>query len=102
MSGQFLYVFTPGLRPELGAGLDAWTADDHIVLDQHFAYLAAGATAGTVVMAGRSQDGIGPAIVILETPDEATARSFMEHDPFLTSGLFGATLHPFRIALERD
>jgi hypothetical protein len=51
------------------------------------------------LLAGRSQDGLGPAIVILETASEQEARAFMENDPFVASGLFGADLHPFRIAL---
>lgn len=52
-------------------------------------------------MAGRSQDGVGPAIVILEAGSEPEAREFMEADPFLTSGLFRASLHLFRTALQR-
>lgn len=52
-------------------------------------------------MAGRSQDGIGPAIVVFEASDEETARAFMEADPFVSSGLFAASLHPYRVALMR-
>ena len=55
----------------------------------------------TLVMAGRSQDGIGPAIVVFEASDEETARAFMEADPFVSSGLFAASLHPYRVALMR-
>ncbi len=99
---QFLYVFLPGHRPELATDPQAWTEDDEQIMSDHFAYLRTGSQQGTVVMAGRSQDGIGPAIVILEVESEGEARRFMESDPFVASGLFGASLHPFRIALSRD
>ena len=96
---QFLYTFTPGPRPDLATNPEAWTTADEAVAAEHFAYLEAAVTEGTVLLAGRSQDGIGPAIVIIEAADESEARTFMENDPFISSGLFGADLHPFRIAL---
>jgi len=99
---QFLYHFLPGDRPELATDPSAWTEEDNQVASEHFARLQAGASDGVVLMAGRSQDGIGPAIVILEAASEEEAREFMEADPFLTNGLFRASLHPFRIALQRE
>lgn len=102
MSEQFLYRFTPGARPELATNPDAWTAEDEQIADAHVAYLRAGAERGTVVMAGRSQDGIGPAIVILEVANRDEAEAFMNGDPFVADGLFGADLHPFRVAIARE
>jgi uncharacterized protein YciI len=102
VGNQFIYVFLPGERAELATDPTAWTESDEKIAAEHFRYLAKGTADGIVVMAGRSQDGIGPAIVILETESEQLARDFMEDDPFLTSGLFRASLHPFRTALQRD
>ncbi|MDH3605379.1 MAG: YciI family protein [Acidimicrobiia bacterium] len=99
---QFLYHFQSGDRPQLATDPSAWTDDDNQVGADHFAYLQAAAADGVVVMAGRSQDGIGPAIVIIEAVSEEEARAFMEADPFVESGLFTASLHPFRIALQRE
>ncbi len=99
---QFIYHFLPGVRPELAADLDAWTEEDQHIGAEHFAYLEAAPNDGVVVLAGRSQDGVGPAIVILEAGSEEEARRFMETDPFVATGLFAASLHPFRIALQRD
>jgi len=96
---QFLYQFTPGPRPELTTDPDAWTAEDETIATAHFAYLEAATNAGTVLLAGRSQDGLGPAVVILQAAGEPEAKAFMENDPFVVSGLFGADLHPFHIAL---
>ena len=102
MPEQFLYHFLPGDRPELATDPDAWTEADERTAAAHFAHLERGAAEGTVVLAGRSQDGIGPAIVILEAASEDEARRFMEADPFVAGGLFGASLHPFRVALARE
>ncbi len=99
---QWLYRFTPGDRPELATDLDAWTEADERVGAAHFGYLQQATDAGVVLLAGRSQDGIGPAIVIFEAPSEEEARRFMESDPFVAGGLFGAELHPFRAALLRS
>jgi len=99
---QFLYVFTLGERPDLARAPGAWTEADGLIADQHFAHLEKGAADGIVLLAGRSQDWLGPAIVILEADSGEQARSFMEEDPFVSSGLFGADLHPFRIAMERS
>lgn len=97
---EYLYHFVPGDRPELATEPDAWTPDDEAISASHFEYLQSAAEAGTVVLAGRSQDGIGPAIVIIEAEDDGAARQFMENDPFVSSGLFRANLHPFRTALK--
>ena len=80
----------------------AWSPEDEEIAANHFAYLEEAAASGTVLLAGRSQDGVGPAIVILEAASEIEARAFMENDPFVVSGLFGADLHPFRVALGRS
>jgi len=53
------------------------------------------------LLAGRCQDNIGPAIVIIEVPDVATAQDFMENDPFIKGGICRATLHPFGAAFMR-
>jgi uncharacterized protein YciI len=95
---QFLYRFLPGDRPELAVGPEAWTEADLEVAQRHAAHLEASAASGIVLVAGRSQDWSGPALVILEADDEAAARAFMEADPFVSEGLFRGALHPFRIA----
>ncbi len=97
---QFLYQFQP-LRPELVTNPDAWTEEDNRIGKAHFAYLKRATEAGIVLLAGRSLDGVGPAIVILEAESEAAARDFMEKDPFVAGNLMRARLHPFRAALVR-
>lgn len=98
---QWLYMFLPGPRPELATDPDAWAEDDERVAGRHFVYLQKALADGILVLAGRSQDGIGPAIVVFEAENKQAARSFMESDPFVSSGMFGASLHPYRAALMR-
>ncbi len=99
MSDEFLYHFTPGPRPELATDPDAWTEADEQVAAAHFEHLRAAFESGQLILAGRSQDGVGPAVVIFRADSEDAARRFMEDDPFVADGLFGASLHPFRAAL---
>jgi uncharacterized protein YciI len=99
--GQFIYVFEP-VRPELVTDPDAWTAEDTRIANEHFAYLQQATQDGIVILAGRSLDGEGPAVVIFEADSEDRARSFMETDPFVAGGLMRAKLHPFRAALVRS
>jgi len=98
---QFIYQFDP-IRPELVTDPDAWTEEDIRVSQAHFAYLKGATEDGIVLLAGRSQDGVGPAIVILEAETEGAAQKFMENDPFVASGLMRASLHPFWAALVRE
>lgn len=97
---QFLYQFDP-VRPEMITDPDAWTEEDNRIASEHYSYLKRATEAGTVILAGRSLDGVGPAIVILEAISEAEARAFMGEDPFVASGLMRASLHLFRAALVR-
>ena len=98
---HFIYQFGPAGRPELATDLDAWTDDDNDAGRRHWEYLSEAAAEGKVILAGRSPDGVGPAIVVFEAEDEESAERFMEGDPFIAEGLFRGTLHTFRAALIR-
>jgi uncharacterized protein YciI len=98
---QYIYTFDP-VRPELVTDANAWTEEDVAIGRAHFNYLKEMTEAGIVILAGRSLDGAGPAVVILEADSETDARRFMENDPFVSGGLMRATLHPFRTALVRN
>jgi uncharacterized protein YciI len=97
---EFIYVYDP-VRPEMVTDPDAWTEEDERIFEAHWAYLKQATEGGIVLLAGRAQDGVGPAIVILEADSEEEARHFMENDPFVADGLMRASLHPFRAALVR-
>lgn len=97
---QFIYELVP-VRPEMVDNPDLWTEDDLKMADDHFAYLSKATDEGRLILAGRSLDGKGPAVVIFEAEDEEAARCFMEADPFVSRGFATATVHPFRVALAR-
>ena len=96
----FLYEFE-AVRPEMITDPTAWTEEDDRIAEAHFAYLQGATEEGTVLLAGRSLDATGPAIVILDAETEDEARRFMQNDPFVARGLMRATLHPFRASLVR-
>jgi uncharacterized protein YciI len=95
-----MYVFDP-IRPELVTEPDAWTEEDEQIGERHATYLEQATKEGTVLLAGRSLDSIGPAVVIIEADSEVEALRFMEADPFVAEGLMRANLHPFRAAFMR-
>jgi uncharacterized protein YciI len=97
---HYIYVFDP-VHPEMITVPDAWTEEDNRIAAEHVAYLKDATERGTVILAGRSLDGQGPAVVILEATSEAEARRFMESDPFVAGGLMRTSLHPFRAAFVR-
>lgn len=97
---QFIYLFE-ATRAELVTDPEAWTEEDLRIGREHFAYLKRATEEGTVILAGRSVDGEGPAVVIIEVGSEGEARRFMESDPFVANGLMRVSLHPFRAALVR-
>ena len=99
---QFIYQFHPGDRPELATDPEAWSESDEAVASAHYSYLSKGVDDDIVILAGRAQDGVGPAIVIIETPSEEAAFEFMSNDPFVASGLFEARIHPYRVAMWRE
>ena len=98
---QSIYVFD-SVRPELVTDPDAWTEEDTRIAHDQVAYLKRATEEGIVILAGRSLDGLGPAVVILDASTETEARHFMEHDPFVAGGSMRASLHPFRAALVRS
>jgi len=55
-----------------------------------------------VILAGRSIDELGPAIVIIEMDSEDSAHQFEKNDPFVKQGLMKASLYPLRAALVRN
>jgi uncharacterized protein YciI len=99
---EFIYQFLAGDRPELLTDPDAWSEEDERASAEHYERLRQATEDGVVILAGRSLDGVGPSVVVFEAESEEDARRFMEEDPFLTKGLFVASLHPFRAALVRD
>jgi uncharacterized protein YciI len=99
---HYLYHFLPGERADLASNPDAWTEADNQIAADHFDRLKQALEEGILIFAGRSLDGIGPAVVVFKAADIEEARTFMQEDPFVKYGLFRAEIHPFRAALVRE
>ena len=97
---QFIYVLR--LVPRLHSDA-AWTQEDKMALDRHFARFQHAIEAGELILAGRTREPGDKTfgIAISEANDEAAARKFMESDPAVVAGLMTAELHPFSVALQR-
>lgn len=97
---QFIYVLR--LVPRLYDD-KAWTKEDSMALDRHFARFKHAIETGELILAGRTREPGDKTfgIAIFSAPDEMAARQFMESDPAVVAGLMTAELHPFAVALER-
>jgi len=72
------------------------------VASAHAEYQWRGSEQGRMILAGRSQDGVSPEVVIVEVASGKKARRFIAAGPFVASGLLGAILHPYRVAISRN
>ena len=97
---QFIYILK--LVPRLYSDA-AWTKEDKMALDRHFARFKQSIETGELILAGRTHEPGDKTfgIAIFEAKDEAAAQKFMESDPAVVSGLMTAELHPFGVALQR-
>lgn len=97
MSVQWLYRIQP-TRPEMPADP---TPEEERIVSAHFAYLVALRDAGTLRLAGRTQEEADTfGIVIFEAADRAAAQAIAAADPAVAAGVFAATLHPFAVAVS--
>jgi uncharacterized protein YciI len=97
---QFLYVLRLNLRLHTA---EAWAASDTAAVSAHFNHLTEAASAGNVILAGRTSEPLNETfgLVIFEAEDAAAAEAFMHSDPAVIAGVMTATLHPYSIAVQR-
>jgi uncharacterized protein YciI len=98
---QFIYTLE-AVEPEKAGNPATWTEYDHETYRLHLEHLEREARGRRIVLVGRAQDGVGPAIAIIECVDETEAHALMESDPFVSRGFARARLHPFRVAFSRN
>lgn len=97
---QFVYVLKvePQWHDEA-----KWTDTERAAVGAHFQRLKTETEAGRVILAGRTDEQLDTTfgLVIFEASNEADARQFMNGDPAVQAGVMRATLHPYRVALQR-
>ena len=94
----FLMILRPVERLHTEA---AWTESDNAAVYAHFTRLQEGVAAGTVILAGKTDEPLDKTLglVIFSAADEAEARAFMEGDPSVAVGVMTAELRPYGLAL---
>jgi uncharacterized protein YciI len=89
---QYLYLLKPA---RLGMLTESTPEEDEII-SRHFAYLTDLTQKGAMILVGRTlnEDASAFGIAIFEAQDESAARTIMEADPAVWSGLMRAVLYP--------
>jgi len=77
------------------------TDEEREVWDRHFERLQRMLADGTLILAGPTLGEANTGIAVIEAPDEEAARTLMEEDPAIESGIARGELRPFRAALLR-
>jgi uncharacterized protein YciI len=98
-SSSFVYFLRAKRLEMLTSGP---TDEEARAMAEHSNYLAQLADRGVVRLAGRTtnSDETTVGIVIVNATDEAAARTVMDNDPFVKTGLMNASFFPFRIAYQ--
>lgn len=80
------------------------TPDEHVVLDQHQAYLQDLLARDVVLLAGRTEttDYSTFALVLFRADSEGEARRVVSDDPAVTARVMRAELYPYRVNLSGD
>jgi uncharacterized protein YciI len=77
------------------------THEERAVWGLHFERLQRLLAEGTLILAGPTLGPINTGIAVIDAPDEATARRFMDEDPAISSGFARGELRPFKLSLLR-
>lgn len=85
-------------RPPRSTFVDDATEQESAVVGEHFEYLKRLLSEGTLLLAGRTEDG-SMGLAVYRAVDQATAECIVREDPVVRAGVFRAELHRYRLAL---
>lgn len=77
------------------------TDEEKAVWGEHWERIQRLYREGTVVLVGPTLGSVNTGICVFEADDEDAARTIMEEDPAIASGIATGELRPFRVALLR-
>jgi uncharacterized protein YciI len=80
---------------------ETMTTEEEAVWETHFERLQRLLAEGSMILVGPTLGPVNTGIAIFEAPDEETARTIMEEDPAIASGIASGELRPFKVALLR-
>lgn len=77
------------------------TDDERAVWGVHFERLQRLTREGVMILVGPTGGPVNTGIAVFEAPDEKAARTIMDEDPVIASGIATGELRPFKVALLR-
>jgi uncharacterized protein YciI len=77
------------------------TDEEQAVWGTHFERLQRLLAEGTLILAGPTLGKVNMGVAVIEADDEAAARTLMEEDPAIASGIAKGELLPFSVSLLR-
>jgi uncharacterized protein YciI len=80
---------------------DTMTPEERAVWTEHFAVLQQRLAEGTLILAGPTLGPVNTGVAIIEAADEDAARTIMDSDPAIRSGIARGELRPFVVSLLR-
>ena len=80
---------------------ETMTDDERAVWAVHFERLQRLTREGVMILVGPTLGPVNTGIAVFEAPDEDAARTIMEEDPAIASGIATGELRPFSVALLR-
>ena len=96
MSEWIYFIHAP--RADFAATM---TEEEIAVWGVHFERFQRLLAEGAIILVGPTLGPVNTGIAIFEAPDEAAARTVMEDDPTISSGLARGELRPFRASFLR-
>lgn len=94
---EWIYFIHPP-REDFAATM---TDEEKEVWGVHFERLVRLTAEGVMILVGPTLGTVNTGIAVFEADDEAAARTIMEEDPAIASGIARGELRPFSVALLR-
>jgi len=95
---QFICFLEPA-RAEMP---DNPTPEEAEIVGQHFNYYTQLHKAGTLILAGRTQEPPHIGIMIFEAKDKDAAQTIANNDPAIIAGVFNAKIQSYMVALIQN
>lgn len=80
---------------------ETMTDEEKVVWSEHFVRLERMLADGVLVLAGPTLGSVNTGVCVFEAPDEDAARTIMDSDPAIASGIARGELRPFVVSLLR-
>jgi uncharacterized protein YciI len=99
-TNQYLYTLRPVRTAIMSAGP---TAEEAVIVAEHWAYLQELFKSGLVIFAGRTlvSDETSFASIVFQAETPEAAQAIMEGDPVVNRGIMRGQLFPYQVLLDQ-